>query len=312
MTLHEDRDRLPGLAMCSADGGRRGEPVGPLAGGRRYFARPEPPAPVGGEGVGIVVGAGAQADQALLGKRVIVLPTYTHGAWAEKVVVPHDKVVEVAPDADPLQLAMLPINPATVHVMLNRFVDLKPGDWVGQPGANSAVGRLVIALAHLRGLKTLNVVRRDEAADEVRAAGGEHVLVSGPDLAADIARELDGEQLSLVLDGLGGDAATALVGALRFGGTIVTYGSLAGGPSQVSNADLLAREVRYTGFWLLSWLSTAPRSEIADTYRYLGSLVADGSLSAPVEAAYRLDDYRAALEHAAAPRRSGKVLFTFG
>ena len=84
------------------------------------------------------------------------------------------------PEADPLQLAMLSINPATAHVMLSRFVDLKPGDWVAQPGANSAVGLLVIALAHLRGLKTLNVVRRDEAADEVRAAGGDHVLVSGP------------------------------------------------------------------------------------------------------------------------------------
>jgi NADPH:quinone reductase-like Zn-dependent oxidoreductase len=60
------------------------------------------------------------------------VPTYTHGTWAEKVVVPHDKVVAVAPDADPLQPAMLPINSATGHVMLNRFVDLKPGDWVGQ------------------------------------------------------------------------------------------------------------------------------------------------------------------------------------
>jgi NADPH:quinone reductase-like Zn-dependent oxidoreductase len=149
------------------------------------------------------VDAGAQADRGLLGKRVIVLPTHTYGTWPEKVVVPHDKVVEVAPEADPLQLAMLPINPATAHVMLNRFVDLAPGDWVGQPGANSAVGHLVIALANLRGLNTLNVVLRDEAADEVRAAGGEHVLVSGPDLAADIVRELDGEQLSLVLDGLG-------------------------------------------------------------------------------------------------------------
>jgi NADPH:quinone reductase-like Zn-dependent oxidoreductase len=41
----------------------------------KYLARPEPRAPVGGEGVGIVVDAGAQADQGLLGKRVIVLPT---------------------------------------------------------------------------------------------------------------------------------------------------------------------------------------------------------------------------------------------
>jgi NADPH:quinone reductase-like Zn-dependent oxidoreductase len=81
--------------------------------------------------------------------------------------------------------------------------------------------------------------------------------------------------------------------------------------AQVSTADLLAREVRHTGFWLLSWLSHAPRSEIVDTYRYLGSLVADGTLSVPVEATYRLDDYRRALEHAGAAKRGGKVLFAF-
>ena len=143
---------------------------------------------------------GAQADGGLLGKRVVVLPTYEYGTWAEKVVVHGSReVAEVAANADPLQLAMLPINPATAHVMLKRFVDLEPGDWVAQPGANSAVGRLVITLARLRGLKTLNVVRRDEAADEVHAAGAEHVLVSGPGLTADIARELDGEEISLVL-----------------------------------------------------------------------------------------------------------------
>ncbi|MDT5365937.1 MAG: hypothetical protein QOC62_368 [Mycobacterium sp.] len=87
--------------------------------------------------------------------------------------------------------------------------------------------------------------------------------------------------------------------------------SLGGGPSQVPNADLLGRELRHTGFWLLTWLSTAPRSEIVDTYRYLSSLVADGSLSVPVEAIYRLDDYHRALEHAGAPKRGGKVLFAF-
>lgn len=158
VALHDDRDPTPGpddvlVRMEAASV----NPSDLLLLRGRYFARPDPPAPVGGEGVGIVVDAGARVDRGLLGKRVIVLPTYTYGTWAEKVVVPQGKVVEVDPDADPLQLAMLPINPATAHVMLNRFVDLQPGDWVGQPGANSAVGRLVITLAQLRGLKTLNV-----------------------------------------------------------------------------------------------------------------------------------------------------------
>jgi hypothetical protein len=39
--------------------------------------------------------------------------------------------------------------------------------------------------------------------------------------------------------------------------------------------------------------------------------VADGELSVPVEATYRIDDYRQAFEHAAAPKRGGKVLFAF-
>jgi NADPH:quinone reductase-like Zn-dependent oxidoreductase len=275
-----------------------------------YFVRPDLPAPVGGEGVGIVIDAGEQVDRSLSGKRVIVLPTWAYGTWSQQVVAPQDNVLEV-PDADPLQLAMLPINPPTAHLLLNHFVDLEPGDWVGQTGANSAVGRYLVALAKLRGLKTLNLVRRDEAAEAVRDAGGDVVLIDGPNLAADIARQLDGQQLSLAIDPLGGGAAAQLIGALHFGGTAVTYGSLTGAPSEVSIVDLLLHEVRHTGFWLGNWYQTAPRREIVDTLSYLGRLVADGELHVPVEATYHLEDYRQAFEHAQAPKRGGKVLFTF-
>jgi NADPH:quinone reductase-like Zn-dependent oxidoreductase len=39
--------------------------------------------------------------------------------------------------------------------------------------------------------------------------------------------------------------------------------------------------------------------------------VADGTLSAPVEATYPLQEYRAAIGHAARGGRNGKVLFSF-
>lgn len=61
-------------------------------------------------------------------------------------------------------------------------------------------------------------------------------------------------------------------------------------------------------------MTTAGAVRLDETHgmaRYLGSLVADGSLSVPVEATYRLDDYRRALEHAGAPKRGGKLLFAF-
>lgn len=43
--------------------------------------------------------------------------------------------------------------------MLKDFIDLQPGDWVIQNGANSAVGQAVIQIAAARGLKTINLIR---------------------------------------------------------------------------------------------------------------------------------------------------------
>src|SRR5271154_1580821 len=71
-------------------------------------------------------------------------------------------------DLDLKQAAMVRINPPTALLMLSDFVDLKGGDWVIQNVANSAVGRLLIVLAHQRGLRTVNVVRRPELAQELK------------------------------------------------------------------------------------------------------------------------------------------------
>jgi NADPH:quinone reductase-like Zn-dependent oxidoreductase len=276
----------------------------------QYLVRPTLPAGVGAEGVGVVEAVGPGVDHRVVGKHVIVLPTHEYGIWSDKVVVAQTDVVEV-PHADPLQLAMLSVSPVTAHLLLDRVTGLGIGDWVGQTAANSAVGRHVISLAKRRGIKTLNIVRRDEAADEVRRAGGDIVLVAGADLGKDIADALGDEQLSLVLDPLGGSAATHLIAALTLGGSVVTYAALTGLPSGPTFTDLFVKEIRYAGFGLRNWYSRASRREIVSTLRYLASLVADGDLLVPVEATYRLGDYLQALKHAQAAHRVGKVLFTF-
>src|SRR6266404_8400174 len=107
-------------------------------------------------------------------------------------------------EADPLQLSMMGINPVTAYLLLNRYVSLMPADWIGQTAANSAMGQYIIALAELAGLKTLNVVRRKEAAELVRQWGGDRVVLQGENLHKDIEEALHGKKLSLVLDTVGG------------------------------------------------------------------------------------------------------------
>src|ERR1700731_883206 len=105
-----------------------------------YGIRPAFPSPVGAEGVGRIAKIGSKVDVALRGKRVLILPTYEQGTWAHEVVVPERNLVPMSDEADPLQLAMIGINPATAYLLLNRYVSLMPGDWIGQTAANSAMG----------------------------------------------------------------------------------------------------------------------------------------------------------------------------
>ncbi len=165
-----------------------------------YGLRPAFPSSVGAEGVGRVAKMGSKVDGALQGKRVLMLPTYEQGTWADQVVVPVRNIVPMRDDADPLQLAMLGINPATAFLLLNRYVALRPGDWIGQTAANAAMGQYLIALAKRAGVKTLNVVRRHDAVDQVRQWGGDRVVLQGDTLHQEIAEALDGQQLRLVLD----------------------------------------------------------------------------------------------------------------
>ena len=49
---------------------------------------PDVPSDLGAEGVGRVVQVGAGVDQGLVGRRVLILPTFTYGTWAQETAVP--------------------------------------------------------------------------------------------------------------------------------------------------------------------------------------------------------------------------------
>jgi NADPH:quinone reductase-like Zn-dependent oxidoreductase len=276
-----------------------------------YGVRAAFPSPVGAEGVGRVVKIGSRVDPALRGKRVLIVPTYEQGTWADEVVVPARNLVPMSDEADPVQLSMIGINPATAYLLLNRYVSLMPGDWIGQTAANAAMGQYIIALAKLAGVKTLNLVRREEAAEQVQRWGGDRVVVQGDNLLKDIEKALDGNKLSLVLDNVGGTPVGELAKSLRPGGSVVVYGLQSGQFPAMPPKEFIYGGLSLHGFWLINWIRNAPRTEIKEIYQKLGDLVADGSLSAAVEHVYPLDQFKEAFKQSLKSNRSGKILFKF-
>lgn len=62
------------------------------------------------------------------------------------------------------------INPVTVVGMVKES-KLSEGGWLMQAAASSVLGRQVIALCKHKGIKTINIVRRDSAKQEILDAG---------------------------------------------------------------------------------------------------------------------------------------------
>lgn len=274
----------------------------------RYGAEP-PPLPVfpGGEGVGIVRETGSGVAHLRPGDRVLLLFA-GRGNWRTRLKAKAANLFPLPP-ADPLQLAMLTVNPATAQLMLTQFMSLQPGDWVIQNAANSGVGHGVIALAKALGARTLNVVRRAALAAPLQAAGADAVLVDGPELAQRVVA-ITGKagRPRLAIDAVAGEATLRLGQSLGDGGVIVNYGMLSGAPCAVSPADVVFRDVTLRGFWLSRWFATASLEERRAVYARLTGLVADGTIHVPVEATYPLGRVAEALAHAAREGRGGKVL----
>jgi len=268
--------------------------------------------PMGAEGVGRVLRAGAAADQALVGRRVIVLATFEQGTWAEQVVVAERNVIPVGEDGDVRQLAMLGVNPATAYALLNEYAALEPGDWIGQNLGNSAVGQYVAALARQAGIRTLSIVRRADGADRLRALGADIVLVDGPDLPERIAEALGGRRLKLAFDGVGGAEVGKLTGALEDGGTVVSYSSQTGESPVLPLADLIYRGISLRSFFVVGWLRHTTRERLEAVYAELAGLVEKGVIHSAVEAAYPLTEHAEAIAHVLRADRTGKILFTPG
>src|SRR5215831_14040662 len=266
-----------------------------------YRLRPELPATPGAECVGRVTAAGAGVTHVKSGELVINLQREN---WTQKRRVKGDDVIAVSDGIDIQQGAMLRINPATALLLLTDIVPLKPGGWIIQNVANSAV----IRLARPRGIKTVNVVRRESLFGELRALGGDVCVVDGPDLASAVKAQTHEAPIRLALDAVSGRATARLSACLADGGVVCNYGSMTGEDPVMSRSTLISGGQSLVGFILGRALSTRSLAEIRAIYIDLGQQVAKGSLSAPVEMVYPIEDIKEAVAHSQQGERSGKIL----
>lgn len=270
-----------------------------------YRLKPPLPATPGAECVGRVTAVGAGVSHVKPGDLVINLQREN---WTQRRRVKGEDVITVPPGLPLRQAAMLRINPPTALLMLTDVVELKAGDWVIQNVANSAVGRLLIRLARDRGLRTMNVVRRDALFAELKALGADACAVDGPNLAETVKAQTGGAPIRLGLDAVSGPATARLSACVADGGVVCNYGSMTGEDPVVSRSALIFGGQKLVGFMLGRALGTRSFAEVRAIYTDLGRQILEGTLSAPIEKVYPIEDIKAALKHAQQGERAGKIL----
>lgn len=275
-----------------------------------FYPRVDSDAPtLGVEALGTVQAVGLDVTDLEPGDRVILL---SGDNWVEKKVVKSSEAIRVPDGADRYRLATLKVNPATAALLLERFTELEPGDWIVQNAANSAVGRAVIQMAAARGLKTMNLVRRIDVAAELETLGGDVVMIEGEATLDRVLTATYGRAPRLALDGVGGASTDRLAACLEPGGTLVVYGAMSGEALTLNPGSLVFQDIHVRGFWLTRYLATAPRSEVVRLYDRVRDVLFRTPASQKVAALYPASEIKAAVTRAAGAESGSKVFVTFG
>ncbi len=270
-----------------------------------YRLHPPLPATPGAECVGRVTAVGGGVAAVRPGDLVVNMQREN---WVQRRRIRGEDAIPVPSGLDVAQAAMLRINPATALLLLEDHVSLAPGDWVIQDVANSAVGRHLIVLAKARGARTVNVVRRDDVAAELRALGADVVLKDGPDLAERARAATNGAPIRLGIDAVSGEACRRIADFVAEGGVVVSYGAMSGEDPAISRAALNMRGVSLMGFNLGRGLAKRTPAQVREIYADLARKIRDGVLKAPIDSFYPIEDIKAALVRAQQGGRNGKVL----
>ncbi len=190
--------------------------------GTRAVALREIPPPYipGMDGAGVIdeIGPGTDTDLAL-GDAVMamVIPSGSHGAYRESIVLSADSVVRAPTNASHVEAATLPMNGLTARQSLDQLA-LEPGQTIAVTGAAGCYGGYVVQLAKAEGLR---VVADASSVDEhlVADLGADIVVPRGDDIAMQVRK--------VAPDGVDGLADGAVqrelaVGALRDGGAFAS------------------------------------------------------------------------------------------
>jgi len=268
--------------------------------------RPPLPFVTGGEGAGTVVAVGEGVTEPAVGDRVAWVGP---GSYAERVVLPADRVVPVPAGVSTEVAAAAILQGMTAHYLVSSTYPVQRGDVTVVHAAAGGVGLLLTQMVKRRGGIVVATASGGPDGDKhrlAREAGADHV--AGYDQFRAVVGEVTGGVgAHVVYDGVGQATFDDSLAALRPRGMLVVYGAASG---QVPPFDIQRLNSGGSLFATRPTLAhyIAEVAELRWRAREVFGWIASGELDVRIGGRYPLADAARAQQDLAARRTTGKLL----
>ena len=268
------------------------------------------PAVPGFEGSGIVVETGNEARYFLRKRISSFTQADTDGTWAEYFITRADDCLILRDDLDFDQAGCLSINPFTAYGLVEMAIKQNCKAIIQNAGGGQ-ISEFVRVLAGLNNLEVINVVRKEEHVQALKAQGVSFVLDSTKENFKDELKALSHQlKACIAFDAVGGEQTGLLLNTLPDHTSIVLYGGLAGGSiSAIEPFDIIFRDKKLIGFNLTDWKSTKTKEEFQAINNYLQQLIIEGKIRTKIQAEFKLDDVINGIRTYIKSMSEGKILF---
>ena len=259
---------------------------------------------------GRVVAVGDEADEALVGRRVVAATPKTGGGYAQQAVVDTGWLFDV-PDDVGLDQAVPVFQAGAVALGMLDAMRLTRGETILITAAAGRIGSLLVQAAKRAGATVFGAVSSSGRKTEFVTALGADMVVdySMPDWVDKVRAATGGRGVDLALDAVGGTIGTGALATLRDGaGRFGTYGFASGEWTPLDARTIGRRGLTVIGAAGVTF-AKPDAEQRADAERALSELAA-GRLTPSVHAVFPLEEAAQAHVELEARANLGAILLT--
>ena len=264
------------------------------------------PSGLGLEGAGVVEAVGEGVTDLRPGDRVAYAGGPL-GAYCDVRCLSADRLLKL-PDSLSCQTgAAMMLQGLTAAYLLRRTYSVQPGDAVLIHAAAGGVGLIACQWAKALGATVIGTVSTEAKAELARKHGCDHIIFYTREDVAKRVREITGEGVAVVYDGVGKDTFMGSLDSLRVRGMLVTFGN-ASGAVPAFDPLLLAQKgsLFITRPGLVHY--TSKRKELVALGDELFDIVASGKVRIAVNQTYPLAEAVQAHRDLEARKTTGSTL----